>query len=353
MTSSLVEDVGSIMVLRPNAVGDFVFALPALHALRHAYPRARIVYLGRQWHADFLRDRPGPIDEVKVMPPCPGIGASPDGDAAPARSFVDELRRERPDIVLQLYGGGRYSNPFILGLGARVSAGMKADDAPPLQRWVSYGPLQNRRLQLLEVAALVGADMVRLGRELETTVRDRQEAARIVPLDHAKPLVLIHPSASDPRRRWAAVCFAQVADRLAQAGATVVVNATQAEAPLARAVSDQMRCPAFDLSGRLSLGGLCGLLERCVLVISNDSGPLHLALALGVRGVGIYWLHNLYESAPLTQDRHRAALSCRIHCPVCGAENLQSRCQHDVSFVDDVSVDEVITLALALFASGR
>jgi len=357
MASALVDKVRTIAVLRPSAVGDFVFSLPALHALRHTYPAARILYLGKQWHADFLRGRPGPVDEVLVLPPCPGVGAPLDTDPAEARRFSAMLREGRLggrlDIALQFYGGGRYSNPFILGLGARVSAGMKASDAAPLDRWISYGPLQNRRLQLLEAAALVGADSVRLQRELETTGHDRREAAAVVAPDPARPLVLIHPAASDPRRHWPAQRFAAVADRLARAGATIAVNATAAEAPIARAVIERMRHPALDLSGALSLSGLCGLLERCALVVSNDSGPLHLALALGVRCVGIYWLHNLYESGPLTQDRHRAALSIRVHCPVCGAENLRSRCEHNASFVDDVREEEVEALAMELFDARR
>ena len=56
---SPLPDVRSIVALRPNAVGDFMFALPALHALRHTYPQARITLLGKQWHADFLRELPG------------------------------------------------------------------------------------------------------------------------------------------------------------------------------------------------------------------------------------------------------------------------------------------------------
>ena len=350
---ALVEDVRNIAVLRPNAVGDFVFALPALHALTRAYPDARLIYIGRQWHADFLRDRPGPVDEVRMLPPCPGIGAPSDADPSAARDFAETMRCERLDIAIQLYGGGRHSNAFVRDFGARVSAGMKAADAPPLDRWVAYAGLQNRRLQMLEVAALLGADQLRLGRELEPSARDRREAEQVLAADEQRPLVMIHPAASDPRRHWPAQRFAAVADRLAAAGALIAVNATAAEAPVARAVIEQMRYPAIDLSGALSLSGLCGLLARCTLLVSNDSGPLHLALALGVHCGGSYWLYNLVESGPLLQDRHRAALSIRVHCPVCGAENLQTRCPHDDSFIDDVSTGQVLALALELYEQAR
>jgi ADP-heptose:LPS heptosyltransferase len=355
-----LADVGAIAVLRPNAVGDFIYALPCLHALRMTYPHARIVYIGKQWHADFLADRPGPVDEVQVLPPCPGVGLPPDAgvNRAALEDFVEAMRAARFDLALQIYGGGLFSNPFIKRFGARLTVGMKAADAGPLDRWVHYGPLQNRRLQLLEVAALAGAQAVPPVRELAVSERDRREAEQVLPheLQHdlprnsAPPLVLIQPGASDPRRRWDAAHFAAVADRLAAQGARIAVNGTAAEGPVVRAVLERMHAPALDLTGRLSLSGLCGLLERSALLVSNDTGPLHLALALGTPSVGIYWLTNLIEAAPLRQHGHRPLLAVRLHCPVCGQDNLRRRCAHDPSFVDDVGVEDVTAAALELLA---
>lgn len=346
----VLPGVRTIAVLRPNAVGDFIFALPALHALRAAYPSARIVYIGKPWHAEFLRDRPGPVNEVAVIPPCPGVGA-PLQQACDARAidaFVAALRAADIDLALQLYGGGRYANPFIRRLGARLTVGLKAQDAEPLDRWIAYAALQNKRLLLLEAAALAGARRLELGRELEVTEHDRAEAARVMRPATGQSLVLIQPGSSDARRRWPAHSFARVADALAAEGAAVAVHGTAAEAGVVRDVIGQMRRPAFDLSGKISLAGLCGLLERSALLVSNDTGPLHLALAIGTPAVGIYWLTNLHESGPLLQDRHRAALAVRTHCPVCGEENLRRRCPHDESFVADVPVGEVTELALEL-----
>jgi ADP-heptose:LPS heptosyltransferase len=346
-----LANVRKIVVLRPNAVGDFVFSLPCLHALRSTYADAQIVYIGKEWHAGFLADRPGPVDKVVVMPQCPGIGLPADVqvDPQPLQHFIDAMREAEFDLALQIYGGGHYSNPLIRRFGARLTIGMKAADAAPLDRWVSYGPLQNRRLQMLEVASLAGADTLRIGRELQVTEQDRRQAAEVLAPAPAKPLVMLQPAANDRRRRWPAERFAAVADVLAGAGALIAVNGTAQEAQVVREVIERMRYPALDLCGQLSLSALCGLLERSTLLVSNDTGPLHLALAIGTPCVGIYWLTNLIESAPLRQHRHRPALSVRIHCPVCGAENLKQRCGHDVSFVDDVSCDEVTGLAVELF----
>jgi ADP-heptose:LPS heptosyltransferase len=285
------------------------------------------------------------------MPGCPGIGLPPGAtaDPEPLGRFVRGLRETAFDLALQMYGGGHYANPFIRAIGARLSVGLRAAGAPPLDRWIHYRPLQNRRLQLLELAALAGAGSFRIGGELQVTERDRREAAQLLPPDSSRPLAVIQPGATDPRRRWPAERFAVVADALAGAGAQVAVNGTAAEAAVVSRVIGAMDHPASDLAGRLSLAGLCGLLERAAVLVANDTGPLHLAVAIGTPAVGIYWHTNLLESGPLRQDRHRPALSARLHCPVCGAENLRERCAHDVSFVDDVSEQEVTELALELF----
>jgi ADP-heptose:LPS heptosyltransferase len=351
--SPRLEDVHRIAVLRPNAVGDFVFALPALHALRQTYPQAEIVLLGKAWHADFLRGRPGPVDRVAVLPPVPGVGAPPDAacDAREVERFVDALREERFDIALQMFGAGRYSNPFLLRLGARLNVGARAAGAPALDRWVPYCEPNNRRLALLEIAALAGAWPGPLPLpELAVTDADRLEAAAALPGVEGECLAVLQPGSTDPRRCWPARRFAELGDRLVQAGMRVAVNGSAAEAALVAEVVGTMRHSAIPLAGGLGLGGLCGLLERAALVVSNDTGPLHLALALGVPSVGIFWLTNLVEGMPLHQSHLRAALSLQTRCAVCGQDNVSTRCPHDDSFVAEVSVDEVQRLAQSLLA---
>ncbi len=331
-----------------------MFCLPALHALKHAYPASELVYIGLGWHADFLRDRPGPVDRVMVI----GSASYPDGgaglgsDLRVGNDFLQAMHDEKFDLALQMYGGGRHANPLVSRFGAKVTVGMRTADAAPLDRSLAYGGMMNRRLQLLEVAALAGATVWPMKRELHATAADHLLAEGLVPFTPGQRLVVVQPGASDRRRRWPAARFAAVADALVEEGALVAINGSPGEAPVVAAVIEAMRHPAVDLSGKATLAGLCGLLDRARLMVSNDTGPLHMALALGRACVGVYWFTNLLESAPLCQDGHRAALSTRIVCPVCGMENTSSRCEHDVSFVDDVSLEEVIALSIDLFRSS-
>src|SRR5215472_7363490 len=75
--NKIIPSVRKIAVLRANGLGDFIFALPALEALRAAYPEAEIVLLAKAWHATFLEDRPGPFNRVIVIPPHRGVGVDP------------------------------------------------------------------------------------------------------------------------------------------------------------------------------------------------------------------------------------------------------------------------------------
>lgn len=349
----LLDDVRKIAVLVPFAVGDFVFTLPALRALRLAYPDAELALVGRAWHRELLANRPGPVDRVLLMPTIPGVGTRADAPrASDADAFIDAMRAERFDLAAQMFGGGRYSNPLVSAFHARLSIGSRAVDAPPLDRWVRYAVPNNRRLALLEVAALAGAQAPPPGPELAVTAADRGEAATVLAAGGGKPVAVLQPGSSDPRRCWPPAAFAAVGDALVRAGAVVAVNGTAAEALLVRSVLGHMRAPALDLSGRLSLGGLCGLLEGAALLVSNDTGPLHLALAIGTPSVGIFWFTNLVDGTPLRQHLLRVALSRTLHCPVCGAENVRFRCPHDPSFVADVPVEEVTEMAVSLLSAG-
>jgi ADP-heptose:LPS heptosyltransferase len=107
-----------------------------------------------------------------------------------------------------------------------------------------------------------------------------------------------------------------------------------------------------NLCGQLDMNALTGLLARCELVVSNDTGPLHLATAAGTRTVGIYWCGNLINAGWPTRSRHRPLASWQLDCPVCGVNCIDGHCGHTQSFVAGVAVQEVIASADALL-SGR
>lgn len=345
-----VPDVRRIAVLRSNSIGDFVLALPALDALRAAYPAAQITYLGTSWHPELLEGRPGPWDRVVVVPPYPGVRGDDEATRGTreVETFFEQQRKEHYDLAVQLHGGGGNSNPFVTRLGARISVGSRDVDAPALDRWIPYVHYQHEVLRFLEVVALVGAAPVRLEPRLQVTPADRAAAAAALPAGGA-PLVAVHPGANDARRRWPLGSFAAVADTLATRGAEVVLVGAAEDVPLATGIAAAMRHRPVNLAGRLPLSATLGVLERSALVLGNDSGPRHLAAAVGTATVAVYWCVNLINAGPLTRARHRVGVSFTAHCPVCGADQGHGRCDHDPSFVADVAVEEIARHAVELY----
>jgi ADP-heptose:LPS heptosyltransferase len=351
MTGTLgpvLDGVERVAVLRANALGDLVLAMPALDAIRGTYPGARVTLLARAWHADFLKGRPGPVDEVIALPPITGVSATAGGHDAP-ESLLRMLRDRRFDVAVQIHGGGRYTNPFIRRLGARVTAGLCTPDAERLDLWVPYVHHHHETLRHLEVTALIGAAPESIEPRVEVTEADRAELARAFGEPPAG-LVALHPGATDPRRRWPAASFAAVADRLDR---PIVITGIEQEREVVDEVAAGMRRPAARAVDALSPGGLAALYERCSLVISNDTGPRHLAAAVGTPTIGIYLCANLVNAGPLMRARHRPLISWTSTCPVCGAGGLDpeaERCPHDPSWVADVSVEEVLEQAADLLA---
>ena len=96
-----------------------------------------------------------------------------------------------------------------------------------------------------------------------------------------------------------------------------------------------------------------GATRQATLLVGNDSGPRHLAAAVGTATVAVYWCVSVGSYGPLYRARHRAPTAWRLHCPVCGVNGLQEDCRtrHEASLVADVTVDEVLAEALDLLAT--
>ncbi|WP_207423000.1 glycosyltransferase family 9 protein [Desertivirga brevis] len=339
-----------IAVLRANALGDYIFVLPALQALRNKFQDAEIVLLGRPWHKEYLDGRPGPVDRVIVVPPYPGIsereGFEPDQDEMNA--FYDEMKKEHFDIAFQLHGGGGNSNPFLLKLGAKLTVGLKTPFAAALDISVPYVYYFSEVLRYLEVVAKVGAKTTEIEPAASVTPEDIQEARNIIGFPE-KPVAVIHPGASDLRRRWPGEHFAEIADDLAAKGYIVYVTGVPFEQEVVDKVMQhvQAKDQVINLCNKLKLSGMTGLLSLADLLISNDTGPLHLARALKTPTVGIYWFGNLITGLPMSTSYNRSLLSGILNCPLCGLASAKfgkddpGTCKHDTSFVAEVSVDAV------------
>lgn len=346
-------DVNRIAVLRGGGIGDVLLAIPAMDALAAAYPDAEIVLLSPPRLRAIMTGRPSPVSRVVSLPPARGVYEPNEGfgDTTVMHEFEDEMRGLPIDLGVQIHGGGRWSNSFLLNLRPRWTVGTRTADAEPLTRWVPYRTYQHEALRWLEVVGLAGAPAVTLEPRIPVTQRDLEGAARALPWSDA-PFVVIHPGARDPRRRWPADNFASTAAACLADGIRVVIVGTPAEQSVMTAVAararDQISMGASEavvvLEG-LDLSSLCGVLARSALLIGNDSGVRHLARAVGTSTVGIFWIGNALTVGPLGRSRDRMLISWTTRCPVCDRDCTRidvPRCEHEVSFVADVAAAEVM-----------
>lgn len=353
--------VRRIAALRGGGLGDVIFALPSLEALQAAYPEARITLLGSELHAKLFAGRPGPVAAVETLPHLEGIRSGKPDKAATA-DFLARMNAAEFDLAVQLHGGGRNSNPLLLSLGARHTVGSATPDAAELERTLPYRFYQHEVIRALEVAGLAGAPVVTLTPRLQVVDDDvaaAEQALAGLSLRGNGPLLALHPGASDPRRHWPAACFARVAARAAEHGCEVVVVGDESERGLADSVVKAASSNrVHSAAGRLTLSGLVGLLARSTAFVGNDSGPRHVAQALGTPTVGVYWVGNALTAAPLERAYHRVALGWVTACPICGNDVTQigwttTDCGHDFCAVADVRVEDVWTELASLLRSRR
>ncbi len=356
-------DIRRIAVLRGGGLGDLMFAMPAIVALKSRYPEADITLLGMPAHAALLEGRPGPVADVVELPMFPGVRPGDQEPEAVDRFFADH--HGSFDLAVQLHGGGRNSNLFLLRLGARHTVGTRTHDAAALERSVPYVYYQHEVFRALEVVGLAGAAPVDLEPRLEVLPA---EVGRAAALTGDGPVLALHPGATDPRRRWPPSSFAEVAVASAAAGCEVLVVGDASDIPMAEeivrlALEQAPTANVRSLAGTLSLAELTGVLHRSAVLVGNDSGPRHLAQAVGTPTVGVYWIGNVINAAAVGRTLHRVHFSWVTHCSVCGVDITQvgwtaERCEHDGSLVaavrpEAVYPDVVELRATSLLLRGR
>lgn len=366
------SDVKRIAVLRGGGLGDLIYTYPALHAVKNAYPEATITLLGTPIHAAVAAATEGPVDDVEMLPVARGVHDGPRNgerfeddaeDVAAQEAFFEAMQAREFDIALQMHGGGRFSNPFLLRLGARHTVGTRTRDAEPLERNLDYVYYQNEPDRWLEVAGLAGAPTIISPPLLPGPEHQRNIVGFRDP--RRTSLVVVHPGATDPRRRWPASYFAEAAAGLAAQGAQVLVVGDRSEKALTQEVAELAvrqlapndRQAVRSVAGELDIGDLAALLADATVMLASDSGPRHLAQAVGTPTVGIYWVGNAFNAGPRGRSLHRVHMSWVTQCPVCGADVTQvgwtaPHCGHDDTLIRGIAVADVVQDVLDLTATS-
>ena len=292
-------------------LGDMLCMVPALRALRAAWPKVHISLVGLP-QAAFLRERfPNYVDELLEFPGFPGLPErTPPLAQLPA--YFERMQAQHFDLLLQMHGSGHISNPLVMLFNAAATAGfyLPGQYCPDEALFIPYPDTLAEVRRHLQLVQHLGA--VEQGEALEFPLQqtDRQALQAVPETAALRPghYVCLHPGASVVERRWSPRYFARVADALARRGLSIVLTGSPGEAELTRQVQEAMQQPALNLAGKTDLGALAALFAQARLLICNDTGVSHLADALGTPSVVIFITTPPERWAPLDRELHRVVL---------------------------------------------
>lgn len=319
ITPSERRNVQRVAIVRALHLGDLLLAVPAFRVIRRGFPSAEITLIGLPWATDFVDRFHHYLDRWREFPGFPGLL---EVDPIPGRteSFLEAEQRYQYDLVLQMHGSGRASNPFSLALHGSRTVGFY-EGAPPAELslgalYPGHLPEVERHLALVRLLGL-NADDRRL--EFPILCRDENALDRVLPKDinRCRPLIGLHVGARPLARRWPPDRFAAVGDALwKEYGAQIVITAGPGEALIADQVITQMHAPVINLAEKTNLGSLAAFIRRCDLYISNDTGPAHVAVALDTPSITIFGPAERRRWAPLDWKRHPIAFQS-VGCSPC------------------------------------
>ena len=326
-----------IALLRASRIGDFLSTIPAIRALRYALPDAEIAMITLPLLRDLAMRSPY-IHRYIAFPGFPGM-AEQLFHPPKAVQFFQQMQSEEFDLAIQMQGSGVYSNPFILLLGAKATAGFvrEGDPASLLNAALPFPEQEHEVRRMLALTTFLGIPAQ--GEELEFPLWQEDYAQADALLAAATPpFIGLHPSARDATRRWASARFVETAKILAQRHHGMVILLGEAEDyPLGEAMARGIAAPCLNLMGRTTLPVLGAIIARLSVLITNDSGPAHIAYALKTPTVTIFGGGSPAINGP-PQDGQFRVLLHYVPCRPCG----YSACPIGYACLKGVTVQQVI-----------
>ena len=353
-------DFSRTLIIKPSSLGDIVQALPVLTSLREAHPKAHIAWLVATVFADLLEGHPR-LDRVVTFDRrrYGSIGKS-FGATADFVAFVEGLRREKFTAVIDLQGLFR-SGFLTAATGAPSRVGFAAARELAPMFYTLAVPMPRKEMHAVDrymaLARHIGlmdpqaTDHLPIAPEARETVRQRLRAEGLAPDD---AMVVVSPHARWPTKQWPPERFAEVVRRLhEQSGTRAVLIGSSAAAPIAREIAaTAASARPVDLVNRTTLREMVALVAEARAMVTNDSGPMHVAAAIGTPVVAIFGPTSAERTGPYGPG-HRvlaAAAPCR---PCFRRKCLYSSGPEALACLTGVAAEEVARHLLEILRSPR
>lgn len=340
----LLAETDRILIRSTNWIGDVVMSMAALREVRRLYPQAHSAVFARHWVAGLFEGQ-GVVDEI-----------IPFSDDHCTLRWRQQLRSFDAAILFQnAFEAGLLAFlsriPKRIGYSTQGRGFLLTQKAQPrikeLKRHQVYYYLDLLFQTGVSKLDYVNSPDFRPDISLTATTQSLQSSDRVLKemgLDPDDCLIGINPGAFfGPAKRWHSDRYGALADLLArEKGAKVLLFGSEGEKPIAEEIETHMKERPFILAGRTDLPALMGTISRCRLFITNDSGPMHLAAALGVRQVAIFGSTDEIATGPFSDNA--AVIHKHVDCSPC----LLRECPKDFRCFDRITVDEVFETAKGL-----
>jgi lipopolysaccharide heptosyltransferase I len=322
-----------VLVVKLSSLGDLFHALPAVHSVREGLG-AEIHWVVNAEYADLARC----FSDVSRVIPFPRRTMSRDW-----LSFLRGLRAERYDLVLDLQG-------LLKSAFVAFAARGRRRIGPSFAR-------EGTRLLYRELAGKKDRDRHVVAEILDVaTYLHLAPAAPAFPLefpayasDLPRPRIALAPMSRWPSKNWPAPCYADAARRIrAVKGGSVCITGGPADRPVCAAIESAVGKPAANVAGQLSLVQLGGLLREMDLVIGNDSGPVHMAAAVGTPTLAIFGPTDPARTGPYGPS-HRSATTS-LPCRPCFSRSCH---REGIPCLQGITPEHVAEIALEMLSRPR
>lgn len=336
-----------ILVTRTDRIGDLVLTTPLFKALREKFPKAWIAAVVFLEHREIVEGNPY-LDEV-ILYDKKGSERSLWGQFC----FSQKLRSKKFDVAIHAHGTNRvHLAGWLAGIPKRIGYGRRASWA--LTHVHPYNKKEGQKQEAEYLFDLLSFLDVKAPPRImpffpvtDRSVRSLESLCLFHKIPTDRPWIVLNLSASDVTKMWPVERFAELVTRIQKESHCVFIAiGTSQDRPLIQRLIQNTPAPVFDLSGRLSLGMLGALLKRSALLISNDSGPVHIAAAVETYVVSIFGRYGAglgpERWRPLG-DRSRVVAKDVSHIP---------EAERKFTYIDEITVEDVLSAVKELLPHG-
>ncbi|MCG9131309.1 lipopolysaccharide heptosyltransferase II, partial [Candidatus Poribacteria bacterium] len=305
-----------ILVVKLDHLGDVLLATPVFSNLHQTYPNAELHALTGAWSRVVLEKHPNVNKVLEYNSPAFSRTSEPTS-LKQTFQLYRELRRQKYDLLVELRSDWRIVWFALL----RVTP--KRLDRAALQVANKLGFPQftgdHETTRNLDVLHKAGIPTPIQTTSFSITAEEKKwgsDFLSLLQIDRKRPLIAIHPGSPIPLKRWMSERYAELADWLiAQKRAEILFVGVKDEIPIITEIQALMQAESNNIAGKTTLTQLASILHKCNVFIGNDSGPMHLAAAVGTQTIGLYGPGDPIRFGPVGPKCQ--TIRQKLDCPPC------------------------------------